>query len=113
MIPVPVRDWSDAVLTSTTPALGLLLTGVTRAMAFLIIVIVGWLLASLLAKATHTLLQKLRFNELGTRSGFAELIRNAGAETDAAGFVGLLAKWFIRLAALVVAFDALGLPAVS
>jgi hypothetical protein len=36
---------------------------------------------------------------------------NAG--TDSAGMIGLVAKWFIRLIALVVAFDALGLPAVS
>jgi hypothetical protein len=36
-----------------------------------------------------------------------------GTETDASGVIGLVAKWFIRLIALVVAFDALGLPAVS
>jgi small-conductance mechanosensitive channel len=34
-------------------------------------------------------------------------------ETDPAGFVADIAKWFIRLIALVVGFDALGLPAVS
>src|SRR5262245_19680137 len=32
---------------------------------------------------------------------------------DAIGFVALTAKWFVRLIARVVAFDALGLPAVS
>src|SRR6185312_4986128 len=36
-----------------------------------------------------------------------------GIDTDASGFLGHLAKWFIRLIALIVAFDALGLPAVS
>jgi hypothetical protein len=36
-----------------------------------------------------------------------------GAGTDAAGMIGLIAKWFIRLIGLVVAFDALGLPAIS
>jgi len=113
MLPVPVRDWSDAFVASSTPALGLFLTGIARAIAFLIIVVVGWLLASLLAKATQALLRKVRFNELADRSGFTQLIRNAGAEKDAADFVGLLAKWFIRLAALVVAFDVMGLPAVS
>jgi hypothetical protein len=32
---------------------------------------------------------------------------------DPAGMLGLVVKWFVRLIALVVAFDALGLPAVS
>jgi hypothetical protein len=36
-----------------------------------------------------------------------------GMNTDAAGMIGLVVKWFVRLIALVVAFDALGLPAVS
>jgi hypothetical protein len=34
-------------------------------------------------------------------------------ETDSAGALATIAKWFIRLIVLVVAFDALGLPAVS
>ena len=36
-----------------------------------------------------------------------------GANTDPAGFLATIAKWFVRLIVLVVAFDALGLPAVS
>src|SRR6185295_4860078 len=40
-------------------------------------------------------------------------VHRMGMNTDAAGLVGLVVKWFVRLIALVVAFDALGLPAVS
>jgi hypothetical protein len=36
-----------------------------------------------------------------------------GLRTDAAGFLANIVKWFVRLIVLVVAFDALGLPAVS
>ena len=36
-----------------------------------------------------------------------------GVKTDSSGFLALVAKWFIRLIVLVIAFDALGLPAVS
>jgi hypothetical protein len=36
-----------------------------------------------------------------------------GVDTDASGFIALVTKWFVRLIALVVAFDALNLPAVS
>lgn len=113
MIPTPVRDWSDAILTSITQALTLLFAGIPRAIAFLVIVVIGWLLASFVARAIQALLRKLHFNELATRSGFSHFMASAGVEKDAAGFIGVVTNWFIRLIALVVAFDALGLPAVS
>jgi hypothetical protein len=36
-----------------------------------------------------------------------------GVNTDASGLLAEITKWFVRLIVLVVAFDALGLPAVS
>jgi hypothetical protein len=36
-----------------------------------------------------------------------------GVRTDASGLLANIVKWFVRLIVLVVAFDALGLPAVS
>jgi hypothetical protein len=36
-----------------------------------------------------------------------------GVRTDPAGSIATVSKWFVRLITLVVAFDALGLPAVS
>jgi Conserved TM helix len=113
MIPVPIRDWGDALVTSAAPALALVLTGFTRAIAFLVILAIGWMLASLLAKATRALLRKLGFNDLAVRSGLSQFINSAGFQGDSADLMGSLAKWFVRLAALVIAFDALGLVGVS
>ena len=50
---------------------------------------------------------------MAQQSGFGGFVANTGVTTDPTGFVALIAKWFIRLLALVVAFGALGLPAVS
>ena len=36
-----------------------------------------------------------------------------GVQTDPAGVLAATVKWFVRLLVLIVAFDALGLPAVS
>ncbi len=36
-----------------------------------------------------------------------------GVQTDPSGVMAAIAKWFVRLITLIVAFDALGLPAVS
>jgi hypothetical protein len=109
----PVTDWGQAIMTSASAALAMFLGVIPRAIGFIVIVIIGWLIASALAAAVAALLRSVRFNELATRSGFGSFVQNMGVRTDSAGFVALVAKWFVRLITLVVAFDALGLPAVS
>jgi hypothetical protein len=113
MLPTPIRDWGDALLTSTAQALAVILAAIPKIIGFGVIIAVGWLIASLVARAVAALLHSLRFDEMAMRSGFAGFVTNTGVETDSIGFVSLIIKWFIRLLALVVAFDTLGLPAVS
>jgi small-conductance mechanosensitive channel len=110
---VPVRDWGDAVFTSITQALALFLAAIPKIIGFVIILAIGWLVASLAAKGAAALLRRIRFNDMSQRSGFAGFVSKTGVHSDSAGFVADIAKWFIRLITLVVAFDALGLPAVS
>src|SRR6185436_17417456 len=59
------------------------------------------------------LLRAVRFNELAQRAGVSDFVKRMGVHRDAAGVLADIAKWFVRLIALVVAFDELGLPAVS
>src|SRR5262245_38412732 len=113
MVPVPVRDWGEAITTSLAQALSLFLAAIPRIVGFLIIIAIGWFLATLVAKGVAALLRSIRFNDMAQRSGFAGFVANTGVETDSSGFVAEIAKWFIRLMTLVVGFDALGLPAVS
>ena len=110
---VPVRDWGDAIFTSISQALALFLGAIPKIIGFIIILAIGWLVASLVAKGAAALLRSIRFNDMSQRSGFAGFVSKTGVQTDSAGFVADIAKWFIRLITLVVAFDALGLPAVS
>ncbi|MEY4651759.1 MAG: hypothetical protein RI884_340 [Pseudomonadota bacterium] len=108
-----VSEWSDALMSSLTTAMGMLFSAVPKILGFVVILLVGWLVASLVEKGVAALLRTIRFNDLSERSGLADFVRKMGADTDSAGMIGSIAKWFIRLIALVVAFDALGLPAVS
>jgi hypothetical protein len=96
-----------------TQALALVLGAVPKILGFLLILGAGWILAALFAGAVEAILRRVRFNDMAHRSGLAGFVDKTGADTDAIGFVALVAKWFVRLIALVVAFDALGLPAVS
>jgi len=108
-----VSEWSDALMSSLTTAMGMLFSAVPKILGFVVILLVGWLIAALVEKGVAALLRTIRFNDLAERSGLAEFVRKMGADTDSSGMIGAVAKWFIRLIALVVAFDALGLPAVS
>ena len=110
---VPVEGWGAAFMTSVTGAMAVFLTAIPRILAFLVIIVVGWLVASLIARGIAALLRTVNFNDLSARSGFTGFLGNMGVRTDASGALALTAKWFVRLIALIVAFDALGLPAVS
>jgi small-conductance mechanosensitive channel len=123
-MPTAITEWSQAMMTSLAAAMA-----IPKVIGFVVILVVGWLLSSLVEKGVAALLRAVRFNDLAARSGFAGFVgkMNAGTSaanadgtaarhhpaTDTAGMIGLVAKWFIRLIAAVVAFDALGLPAVS
>jgi Conserved TM helix len=113
MLPVQFQTWGDAMLASVSQALAIFLAAIPKVIGFAIILVVGWFLATVIAKAVAAILRSVRFEELARRSGFAEFVRGTGVETDSSGFLALISKWFIRLLAMVVAFDALGLPAVS
>ncbi|MDQ3811508.1 MAG: small-conductance mechanosensitive ion channel, partial [Chloroflexota bacterium] len=69
MSTAPVQDWGQALLTSVAAALALLLSGIPKVLAFLVIVIIGWIVASAVATAVAALLRAVRFNDLARRSG--------------------------------------------
>jgi hypothetical protein len=108
-----INGWGAALATSLATALGLFLGAIPRIIGFLIILIIGWLISGLLAAGVAALLRAVRFNELAQSSGFGGFVRNMGIRKDASGLLADIVKWFVRLIVLVVAFDALGLPAVS
>ncbi|MPZ13633.1 MAG: small-conductance mechanosensitive ion channel [Chloroflexi bacterium] len=100
-------------MVSLTGALALFLGAIPKVVGFLVILLIGWLVASVLAGIVARVLRAVNFNALAGRSGFDGFIQNMGVQADSAGFVAGVTKWFVRLIVLVVAFDALGLPAVS
>lgn len=108
-----INEWGAALVASLTTALSMFLAAIPRIIGFLLIVIIGWLISGWLASAVAALLRAVNFNQLAERSGLSTFVRNMGLRTDASRVLADITKWFIRLIVLVVAFDALGLPAVS
>jgi mechanosensitive ion channel-like protein len=112
-VAVPVRDTGDAFKASLAGALNTFLSAIPRIIGFAVVLIVGWIISSLLARGVQALLHGVKFNELARRSGFADFVHKMGVKDDSAGVLASIVKWFVRLITLVVAFDTLGLPAVS
>jgi len=108
-----IHNWGDALLTSLTDALALFLGAIPKVIGFLIVLLIGWLIAGILVKAVTGVLHAVKFNDIATRSGFAGFVRNMGVKSDASALLANVVGWFVRLIVLVVAFDELGLPAVS
>jgi len=108
-----IQDWGDALRVAVADALALFLGAIPKVLGFAIILIVGWFISGIVSGLVAKLLREVKFNELAEKSGLTGFVKNMGVNTDASGFIAGVVKWFIRLIVLVVAFDALGLPAVS
>lgn len=89
---------------SSVGALAVLFGAIPRFLGFLLVLAAGWYLSALIAGAAAALLRRTSVSES------ASLARIGLRADDALAFI---IKWAIRLLALVVAFDILGLPAVS
>lgn len=81
--------------------------------AALVVLIIGWIIASSLKALVVAIFARLRVNELLDSAGVDELTKRAGYKLDAGHFVGTLVKWFVLTLAFVVALDILNLGQVS
>jgi len=106
-------NWGDAIISALANALNLVFTFIPRLLGFLVILLVGWLIATAVSKAVTFLLRKIGFDRMADRIGLTRLEQRMGVKMDAAGLLGKIVYWFLLLVFLVPATDALGLPAVS
>ncbi len=109
----PAASGVSGFTASVVAAFAVLLSGIPRIIAFVLILIAGWIVAALVAKAVTGLLRKANFNSVANTARISDFIRKSGYRHDAASLGGTLAKWLIRVVAIVVAFDALGIHAIS
>lgn len=102
-----------SIKTSLGEAIGATLTWLPRLLAFILIVLVGWIVSSLLARGVATVLRAIKFNDVMARIGVGGFLGRMRTGQDASALVAGAVKWVIRFIVLLVAFDALGLPAIS
>jgi len=111
---VPAQpSFTDTLIGSFRDAATMILGAIPRILGFIVIVAIGWFISSILARGVGGLLRAIRFDELMQRSGIGDFLNKMGTGNDPAGIIAGLVKWIVRVVVLLVAFDVLGLPAVS
>ncbi len=84
-----------------------------KVMLALVIVFAGWLIAKALKFAVIKALRAVNFNVLTEKSGIDDFLRLSGSEIDTTSIFALLIYWLVILAALMVAFNGMGLAYVT
>lgn len=79
----------------------------------LVVLVAGWMLAKLARFAVIKGLRTVNFNVLTERAGVDGFLEQGGIRTDTTGIFGALVYWLVILAALVIAFNGLGLTYIT
>lgn len=84
-----------------------------RLLGAVVVVVVGWLLAKAARFAVVKALRAINFHVLTQRAGLDGFLRQGGAQIDTTALFGVLAYWLVILAALLIAFNGLGLSYIT
>src|SRR5260370_30287024 len=108
-----VKNWGKAILNALSNALKLVLAFIPRLLGFLVILLVGWLIAALVSKALTLLLRKVGFDRMSERIGVSRFGQRMRVRMDSTGILSKNVLCLILLVFLLPAADALGVTAVS
>lgn len=108
-----VQDWGDAVMVSATEALQNFLGFLPALIGAILILVIGWFLAGLLAGLVERGLKMVGFERAANTTGISTFIERSGSSWTASAIVAEIIKWFIRLIAIQAAASILGLNQIS
>lgn len=84
-----------------------------RLLIALVVIIGGWMVAKVARFAVVKALRAINFPVLTERSGLDGFLRQGGVAADTTGIFGMLVYWLVILAALLIAFNGLGLTYIT
>ena len=107
-----IQDWGDAVFLAISNTLNNFLSAIPQVLGALIIIIIGWLIASALAKLVTELLRRGGADRLMAQHG-SQVYGERSAQFKPSTVVGEIVKWIVRFVFLVAAANVLGMTQVS
>ena len=106
-------NYSDAVAGSLQDLYARFLSFLPNFLVAVIVLIVGWVVASFVAKLLRQVLHSARLDELGDKLGLDQLSARTGMKLNVSGAIAWVVKWFVLIAIFLAAADILGLTQVS
>jgi len=103
----------DMLLVTTREFLHQIAEFLPRLALALIVVFAGWLIAKAIRFAVEKALRAVNFGVLTERAGTDHFLQQGGLRGDTTTLFGLFAYWVTILAALIIAFNGLGLTYIT
>jgi len=108
-----VSVWGGTLMDATTAVWTKVAAFVPNLLAFIVILMLGYLVARLARSATRKLLQVVKLEAFSQRVGIRGVLDRANVGAEVGSIVSGITFWFLILTFLVSATEALGLKGVS
>jgi hypothetical protein len=103
----------DMVFDTVRSFLGEIGAFLPKLIGAVVILIIGWLLAKLIAYLVVRGLKLMRFNSLTESAGVDGFLKQGGIKKSTIDIIGILIYWFVILITLLTTFNVLGLGVVA
>lgn len=108
-----LSTWSEVLAASFQDLWSGVIAFVPNLVISLIIFLAGWAVGSILGNWVEKIIKSLKLDTFLESVGIDEVIQKAGFRLDGGKFIGWLVKWFVIVAFLLAALDAVGLTTVN
>jgi hypothetical protein len=108
-----INTWGDSIFLALSNALNLFLLAIPLVIGALLILLVGWILSSIAARAVSAALRRVGVDRAYAEHSQSTYGQGAAASWQPSTVAGEVVKWLIRLVFLVAAANTLGLSQVS
>jgi len=108
-----VQTWSDIVTEVLQTIWDRIIAFLPDLLGALVILIIGWVIADLIAWAIDRVLRLLRLPDLFKTAKVEELVKRTGSQLDTTGLLAALVKWILLLVTFIAAADVLELDTIQ
>ncbi|HEX3264328.1 MAG TPA: mechanosensitive ion channel [Candidatus Limnocylindrales bacterium] len=112
MVTEPIQNWGDAIFVSLSNALNGFLSAIPLIVGAIVILIIGWVISSLVARLVREVLARAGADRLFAEHG-GEVYGSQSRKIKPSVVASEIVKWIIRFVFLVAASNVLGMPQVS
>lgn len=108
-----VQTWTEVITSSLQNLWSAFIGFLPRFLGAIIVFLVGWLIAAVLAKLAAQIIRVLRIDQILEKIGFKRSLEKANLKLDSGKFIGELVRWFFIIVFLIAATDILNLSQVT